>query len=86
VRCEDGSGPDLFEGLVEFHPGGHSLPDALKEGEGWVPLVKVKNGVLYPQRVKHLRAADAQDDFLPQPLLGIAYVEPGGYLPVPRVV
>ena len=51
-----------------------------------VPLVQVPDGRRDAQRAQRAHAADAENDFLLQPRLAVAAVEPGGQLAILRRV
>ncbi len=56
----------------------HELADALEPEEAGVALVGVEDLGVDAERVEGAHAADAQQDLLLEPVLGVAAVEPVG--------
>ncbi len=91
VRGEHGSGPGQLDRLGEGRAAGQVLPDPLDAEETGMALVGVEHlglrvagdGAVQPDRPD---AADAEQQFLAQPVVAAAAVQPVGDLAQQRVV
>ena len=91
MRGEDGASPGQLDGLGERHALGQVLPDPLDAEEAGMTLVGVEDlGLRVPgdRAVQPHRAdaADAEQQFLAQPVIAAAAVQPVGDLAQQRVV
>ena len=79
VGGEDAAGPHRLDGLGVAEPvAHHQLADALQAQEPGVALVGVEHLGLDAHGLQRPDPADAQQDLLAQPVLGVAAVEPVG--------
>ena len=79
VGGEDGAGPHRLDGLVEGEPVVEDgPPDALEAEEAGVALVGVEDLRLVAELLEGPHAADAEQDLLAEPVLGVAAVEAVG--------
>jgi len=91
VRGENGAGPAQPDGLLEAQPLGRVLTDPFQAEEARVPLVGVEDlGLRMAGQLAvgahRAHAAHAQQQFLAQPVLAAAPVQPVGDLPQARIV
>ena len=91
MRGEHGSGPGQLDRLGERGPSRDVLPDPLETEEAGVPLVGVKHLRLTMPGDLAVQpdgpdAADAEQQFLPQPVIARPAVQPVGDLAQQRVV
>ena len=86
MRREDGRGPDPGHRVREGPAVPHQPAHALHHHERRVSLVRVPRPGLDPERGEHAHAADAEDRFLPQPVIRAARVELVGEAPVGGIV